>query len=108
MNVTEAPIYVHPILKALDGRASVVASRTRADLNHPVFNEHVAAGRITVSFISEAGDSPGGVEVMANYNNRTRPSADSVPPFTSIWNTDDAAPNWSDGVNWRDALGTIT
>lgn len=42
------------------------------------------------------------------YTNATRPAANTVPASSSIWNTDDNAMNWSDGVNWRDALGNIT
>lgn len=38
----------------------------------------------------------------------TRPSATLFFPGTGIWNTDDAAWNYSDGTNWRDAVGALT
>lgn len=44
----------------------------------------------------------------ASYSNATRPTASLVPAGVMIWNTDDTAPNYSDGVNWRDAIGNLT
>lgn len=43
-----------------------------------------------------------------SYDNTTRPLPSNVPAGTWIWNTEDNAPNWSDGTNWRDADGNIT
>lgn len=42
------------------------------------------------------------------YTNSTRPAAASWPKGTFFWNSDDNAPNYSDGTNWRDAAGNIT
>lgn len=42
------------------------------------------------------------------YANATRPAASSLKLGTQIWNSDDNAPNFSDGTNWRDATGVIT
>lgn len=43
------------------------------------------------------------------YANTTRPAASLFLAGFQIWNTDDAAPNYSDGDgNWRDAVGNIT
>ena len=42
------------------------------------------------------------------YANATRPAASSLKLGTQIWNSDDLAPNWSDGTNWRDAAGVVT
>ena len=42
------------------------------------------------------------------FTNVTRPLATAYPVGGMIFNTDDEAPNFSDGTNWRDAMGTIT
>lgn len=41
-------------------------------------------------------------------DNSTRPSASDFEAGAYVWNTDDNAPNWSDGTDWRDAQGNIT
>lgn len=46
--------------------------------------------------------------VEYRYSNVTRPSALGLEVGTMIYNTDDHAPNFSDGTNWRDAMGTLT
>ena len=38
----------------------------------------------------------------------TRPDASTFLPGTGVWNSEDSAWNFSDGTNWRDALGTLT
>ena len=45
---------------------------------------------------------------MKTYTNANRPSASSLAAGTMIYNTNDNAPNFSDGTNWRDAVGNIT
>jgi hypothetical protein len=45
---------------------------------------------------------------MKTYTDGTRPSASSVGAGTMIYNSGDNAPNFSDGTNWRDAIGNIT
>lgn len=45
---------------------------------------------------------------MKVYTDGTRPSASSVGAGTMIYNSSDNAPNFSDGTNWRDAMGSIT
>lgn len=47
-------------------------------------------------------------EPFPSESNTSRPDASLVTPGTAIWNTDDNAPNWSDGTYWRDADGNIT
>ena len=42
------------------------------------------------------------------YNNTTRPSAATMKAGSQIWNSDDNAPNYSDGSAWRDAVGNLT
>jgi hypothetical protein len=43
-----------------------------------------------------------------SYSNTTRPPANSVQPGFMIWNTDEVAPQVSDGTHWRDMRGNIT
>lgn len=42
------------------------------------------------------------------FNNTTRPLAPDVPTGTTIYNSDDRAPNWSTGIIWVDAYGNQT
>jgi hypothetical protein len=42
------------------------------------------------------------------YSNLTRPAATIFPVGSWIFNTDDNAPNYSDGTVWRDANGDET
>lgn len=42
------------------------------------------------------------------YSNATRPASSGFVVGTPIWNTDDHAPNFADGANWRDAAGNPT
>ena len=49
-----------------------------------------------------------GARLGTNWADGTRAAASSMNPGTMIYNTDDNAPNWSDGTNWRDAAGSVT
>lgn len=42
------------------------------------------------------------------YTDGTRPAANTLTAGSSIWNSSDNAPNYSDGTNWRDAAGAVT
>ena len=42
-----------------------------------------------------------------SHTNATRPDASDYQPGFAIWNTDDAAPNYSDGTSWRDSAGNL-
>jgi len=42
------------------------------------------------------------------FSNTTRPPANSVDMGTTIFNSDDGAPNWSNGANWVDSSGNPT
>jgi hypothetical protein len=44
---------------------------------------------------------------LQTFDNTTRPAA-SVAGVTMIFNSDDGAPNWSNGINWIDSSGNIT
>lgn len=45
---------------------------------------------------------------VQSYSNAGRPAATAYAAGSAIWNTDDNAPNYSDGTNWRDAAGSTT
>jgi hypothetical protein len=42
------------------------------------------------------------------FTNASRPAANTFPVGGLIYNSDDFAPNVSDGTNWRDMVGVIT
>jgi hypothetical protein len=44
----------------------------------------------------------------ASFSDATRPAATEFVVGTWIFNTDDGAPNWSDGTVWRDSDGNET
>lgn len=68
-----------------------------------VLVEDLNNGRLRVT----ANNAPAVVHTRV-YSNTTRPSAALFPAGFQIWNTDDNAPNFSDGTNWRDAVGILT
>lgn len=45
---------------------------------------------------------------MTVVDDSDRPAATAVPAGSVVWNSDDNAPNYSDGTNWRDAMGNLT
>lgn len=45
---------------------------------------------------------------LRSYNDTTRGLASNFTVGAMIFNTDDSAPNWSDGTHWRDAMGHET
>lgn len=47
-------------------------------------------------------------EETNSFTNLNRPNANTFRPGGKIWNSDDNAPNYSDGTAWRDAVGTPT
>lgn len=61
----------------------------------------------TESEILNADDN--GVKVkLPVYSNDNRPPASYFAVGVAIFNSDDNAPNYSDGADWRDALGNLT
>ena len=46
--------------------------------------------------------------VLEVFTNGTRPDAGTVAAGTMIFNSDDNAPNVSDGASWRDMAGVLT
>lgn len=110
-NSSSAPIYLSAIYKELAVGESVQTHRSPVELDkEQQLKVYVLAGDITLAFALEAGDSitPGFGLVPKSYTNGTRPAANTVPTFTPIWNSSDSALNFSDGAQWRDALGVLT
>lgn len=110
-NPGSSPVLVQSLYTTIAAGLSITTRRSWCDLDSELpLKQQVQAGEITLSFTMEAGDSanlgigPG----TPSYDNTTRPLPSTVPPFTVIYNTADNAPNWSDGVNWRDSQGNIT
>ena len=68
-----------------------------------VMTEDLGSGK----FRDRDFDAPAMTHIRV-YSNSTRPAAGLFRPGFRIWNTDDNAPNYSDGTNWRDAAGVIT
>jgi hypothetical protein len=50
----------------------------------------------------------GAVASVKIFTNANRSAATGFPSGTLVWNSDDNAPNFSDGVDWRDAVGNLT
>ncbi|WP_211062127.1 glycosyl hydrolase family 28-related protein [Heyndrickxia faecalis] len=67
-------------------------------------------GTILYSKISGTGNTGWRTinQQLTVFNNSTRPSPSYVGVGGVIYNTDDNAPNFSDGTNWRDAMGNLT
>ena len=73
---------------------AITRHASRSPMDHPV-------GSVKASHFGLAVPPP-------VYTNATRPAASSVDEGGMIYNSDDNAPNFSDGTNWRDAAGNIT
>ncbi len=48
------------------------------------------------------------VETRRVCTDATRPAASTFLPGTKIWNTDANCYQFSDGTNWRNAIGQLT
>lgn len=114
-NTTSSPIFVSLLYKELgasgSGTESVTVSKSLSELDQEQgLKERIENGDITLSFETEAGDAAavGAQESLPSFSDVTRPAPGDWPTFSMIWNTDDNAPNFTDGTNWRDAAGTIT
>lgn len=59
------------------------------------------------NFFRETTTAPA-VLHRAVCSDANRPAASSWPVGLPIWNTDDNAVNYSDGTNWRSAIGELT
>ena len=89
-----------PVYVPVGGSIEIPAS-TRSLLSYEdgVISRFVTAGVVTAQLFSP----PPPV-----YTNISRPAATEFPEGVMIWNSDDQAPNFSDGAAWRDATGGLT
>lgn len=109
-NASSEDQFISLLYKTLAVGESVTVSKSRSELDQELeFKKMVQDGTLTLAFEMEDGDSAAiGTEPHPAFSNTSRPTASDWPIFSAIWNTDDAALNWSDGTNWLDATGTIT
>lgn len=114
-NTTADPIFLNFAYRELTpsgtARDSLTVSKTLSELDQAQdLKVLVENGDVALTFALEAGDSAsvGAQETYPAFSNTTRPAAAAWPLFSPIWNTDDNAPNFSDGTDWRDAAGVIT
>lgn len=110
-NIGSDQIHLSAYGTVLDAGGSLETRRVMTDIiGDESLKALVVAGSVSLAFTKEDGDDVvGGFgDTAPSYTNAARPAATAVPAFTFIFNTDDAAPNWSDGTDWRDAAGVIT
>ena len=111
-NDSGGDLYVSRFYKTMATGTSVTTTMTAASFDaEQGLRALVETGALTATFVSaEDGDAAMllGMSAGPAYSDGTRPLATAVPPFTSIWNTSDGAPNWSDGAQWVEADGTPT
>lgn len=103
-------VYVSMLWKSLAPGESETVTRTSAQLEaEEQLRELQVAGDVTLTFATDANDAAqSGVNVLSVYTNATRPAATTMPAGGMIWNSDDAAPNTSDGTDWKDSAGSTT
>jgi len=109
-NASGVSQWVSTLRRSVDPAASFQVRRTTAQMDAEQGDKvKIQAGTITVTFTSEPGDTvPAPAPSLSSCTNATRPAANAVGIYTAVFNTDDGAPNWTDGVNWRDSAGNIT
>lgn len=108
-NISTSQVYIRDLYDSLEPGETVVLQRSLGQLG-AMFGLHEALTAGTISLVSlvttPAEDTFGGT--APSYSNTTRPAATGLRAGFMIWNTDDNAPNFSDGTSWRDANGLLT
>lgn len=116
-NAGSEEIYISQLYKSIPAGGSVgPVSRTPGDINNDQrLKALIAAGTITVAIVAETGDAvraetldADAYQALPVHTNANRPLATAVPVGTLIHNTNDNAPNVSDGAAWRDMAGVVT
>jgi len=113
-NIGSDQVHIPAYGKVLDPGGEVETQRTMADLHgDESLKALIASGDVSLVLTLEAGDSfavlgdaPGDAPLVTD--DAGRPAATAVPAGTVIFNTDDDAPNWSNGTDWKDAAGVTT
>ena len=111
-NVSSAQQYVSCLVKSLEPSEIATWTGSQSELDAQSQLKQLAADGLVTYVVSAGTDNVDIRELtpttFVSYTNDLRPLPNTVPPGTGIWNTDDKAPNWSDGTNWRDSVGVIT
>ena len=77
------------------------------DITYNIYERLLPQLRACSGFLRwEIIDDP--LQADLNYTNITRPDPTTVAPGFRIFNTNENAPQWSDGANWVDANGNPT
>jgi len=93
------PRWANPPTNTIPGYIDIpLSSRSMLSYEDGVISRFKAAGVLLATMFIQP----------EAYSNVTRPDADTYPVGASVWNTDDNAYNYSDGVAWRDAMGVLT
>lgn len=96
------------------GESLLIESQLDLNANTLNFRTKNGSGTQTSRLLISAGSGTqtanfqGAAVRHINFSDSTRGSAANFSAGTQIWNTDDNAPNYSDGANWRDAAGVVT
>jgi hypothetical protein len=109
-NISADQQFIATHYTTLEPSAYIDVVRTLGELDRDVqLKGLVMTSKVTLGFTKEAGDDVAiGYEKMPIYTNITRPLATLFPVGTMIFNSDDAAPNFSDGAQWLSAAGVPT
>lgn len=110
-NATSDILAIAAFYRSLAASESITVSMTAAQYDQELgLKTLVEDGSLTIdSIVAESGDSSALSAVVGpSYDDAGRPAATTVPLFSAIWNTDDGAPNYSDGTNWVDSAGVTT
>jgi hypothetical protein len=106
-NISTAQVYVMNCNIPVGGSIQTRRTWSELDDDHGLKRLLVAPAQVSLAFTAEAED---GMKVRSDlapqvYTDGTRPNANTVTPFTAIWNSSHNLLNWSDGTHWYDAAG---
>jgi len=111
-NVSTSQQAISCAYKTLEVGESITISRVFSEIDREIqLKQLVVDGHVTMGFVLDPTDSisPGFPPAAQSYTNATRPSAVGMPLGMMIWNAEDNAPNFADGLgNWVDPDGQIT
>lgn len=117
-NLASTATYIRDLYITLDASAAVTVERSAGEIDDMVgLKELQAAGTVSVAVVESTTEQASSVSetvsaalplVLPSYDDAGRPDPAAVTAGTAIWNTDDGAPNFSDGTNWVDAAGVTT
>ncbi len=108
-NLTSSPVLVQELYASVPASGTLATERTQSDvLGMSSFLTSVAAGDLSYVITYSDEELAAGLAGAPIFANVDRPDSSSVATGLEIYNTDDTAPNYSDGTDWRDAAGSLT